>query len=387
MSKGAQAAKSAGKAAVKATKSAIGKAIKKKRNKKLWAIFGGVSSVLILGLLLVAVVAVAGIVMMFQTQSAIAGHYQSLKGDITTVQTEWEDIVIAEMNAQGVNVEYSDLVLCIIAAASGGEGEDIMMSSVYDENPGDVYPRGELTIKDPLYSIQIGVARFKTMLHRAFSDAVPDLSSTYTDQSAYNKLWVTTAGYWYVGYIDKYDLWTIDYEKEFVDLLPPESMYRRESFVTDVQNLFMILHPETGELTEVRFPYLDGDFYINSNYGKRVKPDDDSGEVEFHTGIDIAAPAGTAVFAAEDGVVSIPPFNGDGFGNHIKIDHGGGFTTMYCHLSSIAVTEGQRVSKGDTIGGVGRTGRSTGNHLHFETRYNGVPRNPMEYILWGRAAE
>ena len=391
MSNETQALKKAGGGVSSAAKAAAALALKKKRNKKIFSLVGGISTLLIVILLFLGVIVVVGIFMMFQVQSAVAGHYQDMKGNIEKVQSEWSDAVIAEMKEQDMNVEYADLVLCIIAAASGGgsaaggEGGDIMMSSVYEENPTDTYPREELSITDPLYSIKIGVTRFKTMLNKAFDDAVPELSSTFTDQGAYNKLWVCTAGYWYVGYIDKYTLWTKENEKEFSDILPAESLYKRENFVTDVQNLFMILHPETSEQTKILFPFIDGEFYINSNYGNRDNPTD-PGTTEFHSGIDIKAPEGTAVFAAENGTVHIPAFRSEGYGNHIRIDHGGGFVTLYGHLSSIAVTEGQTVTKGDVIGYVGSTGRSTGAHLHFETIYDGKPRNPIEYILWGRAA-
>jgi murein DD-endopeptidase MepM/ murein hydrolase activator NlpD len=94
-----------------------------------------------------------------------------------------------------------------------------------------------------------------------------------------------------------------------------------------------------------------------------------------HAGIDIAAPTGTPIYAAQAGTVI---FSGvqSGYGNVVIISHEGGLSTLYGHQSRVAASNGQAVSQGDNIGFVGSTGRSTGPHLHFETRYGGSPRNP-----------
>jgi murein DD-endopeptidase MepM/ murein hydrolase activator NlpD len=94
-----------------------------------------------------------------------------------------------------------------------------------------------------------------------------------------------------------------------------------------------------------------------------------------HAGIDIAAPTGTPIYAAQDGTVI---FSGvqSGYGNVIILSHGGGLNTLYGHQSRLAASNGQSVGQGDNIGFVGSTGRSTGPHVHFETRYGGSPRNP-----------
>ncbi len=94
-----------------------------------------------------------------------------------------------------------------------------------------------------------------------------------------------------------------------------------------------------------------------------------------HAGIDIAAPTGTPIYAAQAGTVI---FSGvqSGYGNVVIVSHGGGLITLYGHQSRVAASNGQAVGQGDNIGYVGNTGRSTGPHLHFETRYGGSPRNP-----------
>jgi murein DD-endopeptidase MepM/ murein hydrolase activator NlpD len=99
----------------------------------------------------------------------------------------------------------------------------------------------------------------------------------------------------------------------------------------------------------------------------------------FHSGIDISDPEGTPIAAALAGSVVFAG-DGGGYGNLVVIDHGGGLATAYAHQSRIGVDEGQSVSQGETIGYVGSTGHSTGNHLHFEVREDGVARNPRGYL-------
>jgi len=98
-----------------------------------------------------------------------------------------------------------------------------------------------------------------------------------------------------------------------------------------------------------------------------------------HAGIDIANGAGTPIRAAKAGTVILAGWNG-GYGNCIVIDHGGGFSTLYGHMTRLRVSEGARVGQGDLIGDMGSTGNSTGSHLHFETRVNGSAQDPNRYL-------
>jgi murein DD-endopeptidase MepM/ murein hydrolase activator NlpD len=116
---------------------------------------------------------------------------------------------------------------------------------------------------------------------------------------------------------------------------------------------------------------------ITSSFGERQDPF--NGEGAFHAGIDIATAFGTPVRAPADGVV-LKAGRGEGFGREIVIDHGSGIKTLYGHLSGFAVTAGERVRRGQVIGYLGDSGRSTGPHLHYEVLIHDAPVNPHKYL-------
>lgn len=126
----------------------------------------------------------------------------------------------------------------------------------------------------------------------------------------------------------------------------------------------------TPSLMPVDGPLSDG-------FGWRADPF--TGQREFHEGLDIVAPLGTPVRAAADGLVT-GAGRMSGYGNAVHLTHGYGLATRYGHMSKVFVRPGQRVRKGDTIGAVGSTGRSTGPHLHFEVYRSGRPVNPRPFV-------
>jgi len=117
--------------------------------------------------------------------------------------------------------------------------------------------------------------------------------------------------------------------------------------------------------------------YHSSDYGARIDPFD--GKASFHAGIDFVAPTGTNFTSAASGIV-ISTRQLPDFGNVIEIDHGNGLHSLYAHASRILVQQGELVLKGQTIGQVGTTGRSTGPHLHFEVHENGRPIDPQKFL-------
>ena len=103
--------------------------------------------------------------------------------------------------------------------------------------------------------------------------------------------------------------------------------------------------------------------------------------VWYHKGLDISNRAGPGVLAADSGrVVQAGWPDNFGYGNRVLIDHGNGYQTLYAHLASISVVEGQTVNRGDVIGIMGSTGRSSGTHLHFEVRENGAALDPLGFL-------
>lgn len=122
-----------------------------------------------------------------------------------------------------------------------------------------------------------------------------------------------------------------------------------------------------------------GSGYITSYFGYRLHPV--YGTWKLHTGIDIGAPKNARIVAAESGkVIFARKYDGGGYGKYLQIDHGGGIVTLYGHCNSIVVSEGQQVTRGQTIAYVGTTGTSTGYHLHFEVRKNGQYVDPLDYL-------
>jgi len=117
---------------------------------------------------------------------------------------------------------------------------------------------------------------------------------------------------------------------------------------------------------------------VTSGYGYRKDPY--TGKTRHHNGLDIAAPLKSPVMATADGIVVYSGWNRGGYGNLVKIDHGNGCQTWYAHLSYRSVRAGDRVARGTIIGGVGKTGRATGYHVHYEVRWNGSPVDPSPYL-------
>ena len=124
------------------------------------------------------------------------------------------------------------------------------------------------------------------------------------------------------------------------------------------------------------------DTRLTSDFGMRTHPV--LGGRRNHKGVDLSAPSGTPIYATADGIVSKAKWFSS-YGNYVAIEHGAELQTRYAHMSRIAVAEGTRVKKGEIIGYVGSTGRSTGPHLHYEVRIGGEAVNPIPYMVESEA--
>lgn len=182
---------------------------------------------------------------------------------------------------------------------------------------------------------------------------------------------------------------TEDFSKTYLPLHRQELLTRKmHTFIkqldTDVrleevrqQELFQALR-ESRELLASTPSIWPTEGWITSPFGGRNSPF--TGRRDFHKGIDISAPRGSHIYAPAKGTVTFSGNDG-AYGNCVTILHGNGVTTRYGHMQRTNVKQGQVVNRGDIIGFVGSTGRSTGPHLHYEVMLNGVCVNPMRYIL------
>lgn len=117
---------------------------------------------------------------------------------------------------------------------------------------------------------------------------------------------------------------------------------------------------------------------IASGFGSRIDPVYKT--VKMHAGLDFAAPQGTPIYATANGTITTAGNSGDGFGNHVIIDHGYGYETLYGHMYKVKARNGQRVKRGEIIGYVGSTGKSTGPHCHYEVHKNDRPLDPVYFF-------
>lgn len=161
-----------------------------------------------------------------------------------------------------------------------------------------------------------------------------------------------------------------DYQYEMVNnfsLKLEQRLHELDQFLLDRDSMLLstpILIPTNG--------------WITSYFGPRINPY--TGRLKMHEGIDVGAPHGASIYAPADGVVVFAGIK-PGFGKHVQIDHGYGIETLYAHSERLHVKSGQQVKRGVLLANVGSTGHSTGPHLHYEVRINGVPVDPFYFII------
>lgn len=284
---------------------------------------------------------------------------------------QWKDTVETELAKYNLT-EYVDLLLVIIQLESKGNLPDVMQSS---ESIG-LAPN---TITDPIHSIEVGVAHFK---------------STYDDMNSHNVDLQTLIqsynfGNGFISYVaNNGGVWKQSLSDKFADLYAQRlgwNSYGDKNYVSKAMK-YLTIDEEAISLKGAEFDLAGGklaypvpgyESAVSSSYGWRTDPY--TFERTFHNGTDIPAPIGTIIIAAADGIVIEAGWKG-GYGNAVVINHGSNVTTLYAHNSSLAVHAGQTVKAGQVIARVGSTGRSTGPHLHFEVRKNGEYTNPINWL-------
>ena len=172
--------------------------------------------------------------------------------------------------------------------------------------------------------------------------------------------------------LDEYRQNANDAEEELKELT--EAADKVYDIIVNIEKNKEFVDTYTGG--ELEWP-VDGRYYVSSGYVGRVSPVGNG--YEFHTGIDIPAPEGYEIHAAEGGEVINAGWI-KGYGNTVIIDHGGGVSTLYAHNSDLAVEYGEMVERGQVIAYCGSTGYATGSHCHFEVRINGEHTDPWEYL-------
>jgi len=174
------------------------------------------------------------------------------------------------------------------------------------------------------------------------------------------------------------------YKADAADIISYEGNHLQEPYVLEVGQKLIV--PDGRKPYKVRHVVAwDGPIPEGAKRGSGVFGWPMSGWIsqryhEYHPAIDIAGPEGTSIKAADSGYVAVVGRSDTGYGRYVLIDHGNGFQTLYAHFSVIVVEVGQSVAKGETIGLCGSTGKSTGPHVHFEVKLNGVRRNPLLYL-------
>lgn len=163
-----------------------------------------------------------------------------------------------------------------------------------------------------------------------------------------------------------------------IDALKRQIFFQYESFNT-IFDSAVFFNRELREIPAIPPVKPCQSIWISSEYGSRFDPF--TSESRAHAGIDFVGPINTPIFATADGTVTLAEDSRTGYGNEVVISHSFGYSTRYAHLNSISVKDGQKVQRGQLIGHMGSTGRSTGTHLHYEVRLKNMPVNPIYYFV------
>lgn len=316
----------------------------------------------------IAVVTVVGAVSNESTRVPPTWNYMGLSADVES----YRDMVTHYCEQAGIP-EYVDLALAVMQQESGGKGLDPMQSSECSVNTR--YPNIPGGIIDPEYSVYCGVTNLANCLKAAKVSAPDDIDNISLALQGYN------FGNGYIAWAQERGGYTAENAVEFSNLQANRlgwAQYGDVEYVPHVLRYYAL----AGTMGDgyLAHPLQAGSYTISSQYGARTDP-----SPGFHYGIDFAAGAGTPIFASETGTVQFAGFGNSkngyaDYGYVVVIHHGNNCMTLYAHCSDLYVMTGELVQKGQSIAAVGNTGRSTGNHLHFELRIDGERIDPTPYL-------
>lgn len=299
----------------------------------------------------------------------------SFEQDIEIIEIELDDEVLISVKEAEAMINENEIEANYYTVVSGdsfwmiAQNSKIPLSRLIelnpDMNPERIWPGNKILFEpaDPKLDI---IVRFQNTLVEPIEFATEYIQ----DNSLYASQRITTkAG------VEGEE--RVTYDITMKNGYPTEvEVLQRETLVEPVTRIVKVGTKRTlTRSSRSNFGVVVGT--LTSGFGYRRDPI--SGVRKFHNAIDVAAPRGTPVYAYTNGKVVTAGW-GNMTGNYVVIDHGGGLRTKYLHLSSISVSVGQTVKVGQKIGGVGSTGYSTGNHLHFEVTKNGVAVNPLLYL-------
>lgn len=286
--------------------------------------------------------------------------------DVITSYAEENDIL-----------EYVTVIKCIMMAESGGKGTDVMQCSECPYN--EKYSNKPNSITDADYSIEVGIKYFAQCLKDAECKSPSDIPRLSLALQGYNY------GNGYISWaIKNYGGYSQANALEFSNKKKAElgtSGYGNPNYVSAVLKYYLdsSMSGGGGIGWGSPFPGKNWNSVVTSEFGYRIDPVTKK-KGAFHGGIDIGYSTGTVISAVKAGTVTAVNYYTTGYGYHVIIDHGDGIKTLYGHCSSLLVTKGQKVTKGQAIAKVGSTGKSTGPHLHLTVYKNGESVNPRNYI-------
>lgn len=293
------------------------------------------------------------------------------KAQVSQDVLKYTDLIKKYAAQYGIS-EYFELICAVMMAESGGRVPDVMQASECPYNT--KYPKKPNAIDNPEYSIDVGIHYLSDCLRGAGCTSIGDIGKISLALQGYNY------GNGYISWaINNYGGYSEANAIEFSNIMKQKlnwKNYGNPRYVSAVMKYLII-----GGSGEYGSPFVGRNWVtaVSSEYGNRVDPINGKPSA-FHSGLDIAYPTGTQINAVESGVVILAADTNNGYGNHIKIDHGNGVVTLYGHCSKLLVSKGQKVEKGQVIAEVGATGRVTGAHLHIEFIVNGKKENPRKYL-------